>query len=263
MKHAILICAFYNKELLDRTLESIYANNCSHDFDIYFLENPSERSSEIHSLKNKYPKIKFYICQENIDIGIFDAFIKHYMKEELEKYEYITICEGDVVLDKESINEVINILDNNSEVKVCSVKLHVNLKKYQAIQHLINSWVPPPAPYKDFNVGTTGLQFLTFRTGVLYNFLGNADKFPAPIAATNNHRYIGINDHCILKYCSHNKLTWAVTKEFGLDHTGWEGLLDMENSAYYKRRTKDIENNKIRVTRLDYSIYDFTLLENE
>ena len=42
MKHAILICAFYNKELLDRTLESIYENNCSHDFDLFFLKQQSD-----------------------------------------------------------------------------------------------------------------------------------------------------------------------------------------------------------------------------
>jgi hypothetical protein len=54
-KLAILICAFYNKELLDRTLASIYLNASSHDFDIFFLENPSERSDEICTLKKNIP----------------------------------------------------------------------------------------------------------------------------------------------------------------------------------------------------------------
>jgi hypothetical protein len=44
---AILICAYFNKNLLDRTLESIYLNESKYEFDIYFLENPSENSDDI------------------------------------------------------------------------------------------------------------------------------------------------------------------------------------------------------------------------
>jgi hypothetical protein len=261
-KLAILICAFYNKELLDRTLTSIYLNASSHDFDIFFLENPSERSDEICTLKKKYPNINYYICQENIDIGIFDAFSKYYMKTELKKYDYITICEGDMVLDKNAIDECIGILDNNSEVGLCSVKTHKDLEKYKKLQHLINKWIPTPRTYKNFLAGETGLQFLTFKTDIFYDFLENVHKFPAYIAATNNNTYVGINDNCIKRYCEHNNIIWGQTINTGLDHTGWELFLT-DKFNYFKKREEDIKNKKIRVSRSDYSIYDFTLLENK
>jgi hypothetical protein len=133
--------------------------------DIIFLENPSKYSDSIKNLAKKYNIYKHFICNENIEGHVFQIFCNKY-KSIIESYKYIAMLEADVVLDKESIHESMDILNSSSDnVGLLSIDLHLNNKKYYNLP--INDWVPKAIFIDKYKVGVTGFQFIIFKKDVL------------------------------------------------------------------------------------------------
>jgi hypothetical protein len=111
----ILLNCFFNFELINRTLKSIKETNfyC----DIIFLENPSKYSKEIKDIGRKYKIYKHYISDDNIEGNVFTLFIKNF-KQIIDNYDYIGLSEADVVLEKDSLEEAIKILDLNDIINI-------------------------------------------------------------------------------------------------------------------------------------------------
>ena len=81
-------------------------------------------------LAKKYNIYKHFICNDNIDGNVFHLFCNSY-HEIIKKYTYIAMSEADVVLDKDSLHEGIDILNkSNNEVELLSIDLLLDHKKY-------------------------------------------------------------------------------------------------------------------------------------
>ena len=136
-KLLILINCYFNYKDIERTVISILNNDIP--VDIIFLENPSKYSNQIKNLATKYNIFKHFICNENIEFGTLSLFIKKY-PDILNNYEYIAASEGDVELEKNSINECFSLLKKYNDCGNCSIDIRLDKKKYKHLP--IEIWVP-------------------------------------------------------------------------------------------------------------------------
>ena len=225
MKHAIIMLVYYNYDLIERCLKSFSHYLKDNKADIYFIENPSIHSIKIKELVKKYNINFHYICNENIGGCAFELFPRQ-NKSLMEKYEYISVTESDVIVENGAIEECIDILDNNVEVPVISIQLNCELYKYRNLP--TSKWVHRSQKYKTFYKGSTGFQFIMFRNYVLYDFLEklNNKKIINPIALGCRNFY-GVSDSNLTHYIKMIKSVWARTNS-KLDHIGWEKYVDKD-----------------------------------
>ena len=229
MKHAIIMLVYYNHDLIERTLKSFRKYRDNHSVDIYFIENPSKNSSLIKDLANTYNINHHYICSENIGGILIGHFLRKMKIGLLNKYDYISITESDVVVDDGSIEETVTILNENHEIPVSYIQLNCDLEKYTKLP--INEWVPKPVRYKTFYTGITGFQFITFRKDILYDFLNRLKnkEISAPIA-------LGCSDYYDVSDTNLRIYIYNVLKQKGgitnrkLDHIGWEKYMDINGN---------------------------------
>lgn len=243
-KLLILLNCFFNHELINRTLKSIKETNfyC----DIIFLENPSKYSDEINKLGVQYKIYKHYICDENIEGNIFTLFIKNF-KNIINNYDYIGLSEADVVLEKDSLDEAIQILDmNDNSIGNISIDLDLNYEKYNELP--LNTWINPPKIIENYKVGPTGYQFIIFKRDFLYDFIETLDKkIIFSKVALGVEKYYGLSDSNLSLFNEYRKKLWIRTNKTKLDHIGWELYLKInENNEYVKFKNENISNKKIR-----------------
>ena len=267
MKHCIIMLVYYNYDLIERTLKSFQKYRDNNDVDIYFIENPSKNSSLIKDLANTYNVNYHYICSENIGGILFEYFLRKMKSVLLDKYDYISTTESDVVVENGSIEEAISILNENHEIPVSYIQLNCELEKYKKLP--ISRWVPKPIKYKTFYEGITGFQFITFRKDILYDFLDRLKnkEIIAPIALGCSNFY-GLSDtNCEIYIYNVLKQKGGITNR-KLDHIGWEKYMDINGNLVemgdyclekkkhvYRTRSNDILDNIEQ-----YKIKDITKL---
>jgi len=251
----ILFNCFFNVSDIERTVVSVL--NTGYPCDIIFLENPSKYSDSIKNLAKKYNIYKHFICNENIEGNVFQIFCNTH-KNIIESYKYIAMSEADVVLDKESIHESINILnDSSDEIGVLSIDLHLNNEKYYNLP--INDWVPKPTYMGKYKVGNTGVQFIIFKKYILNEFINaiNNKRLCNSVALGVNN-YYGISDTNLSIFIKKINKLWIRTIQHKLDHIGWEHYI-LNNDEYVQEKEKNIRNGKIRAN-IDISLYFLTEL---
>jgi len=266
MKHAIIMLVYYNHDLIERTLKSFQKYRDNNEVDIYFIENPSKNSPLIKDLANTYNVNYHYICSENIGGILFEYFLRkmHFL---LDKYDYISTTESDVVVEDGSIEEAISILNENNEIPVSYIQLNCDLEKYKKLP--ISSWVPKPTKYKTFYTGITGFQFISFRKIILYDFLNRLEnkEIIAPIALGCSN-YYGLSDTNLGIYINNILRQKGGITNGKLDHIGWEKYIDMngnfiETGEYCLEKKKHVyrtRSNEILDNMERYKIKDITKL---
>lgn len=266
MKHAIIMLVYYNHDLIERTLKSFQKYRDNNEVDIYFIENPSKNSPLIKDLANTYNVNYHYICSENIGGILFEYFLRkmHFL---LDKYDYISTTESDVVVEDGSIEEAISILNENNEIPVSYIQLNCDLEKYKNLP--ISHWVPKPTKYKTFYTGITGFQFITFRKNILYDFLNKLKnkEIIAPIACGCSDFY-GLSDTNLGIYIENILRQKGGITNGKLDHIGWEKYIDIngnlnETGEYCLEKKKHVyrtRSNEILDNIERYKIKDITKL---
>lgn len=258
-KTAIVMLIYYNYDLVERTLESFSGKFSG---DIIFVENPSVHSHEMRMIAKKYNVKYHYVCNQNIGGCAFELFFRHH-RLLLENYDFIAATESDVVIGDGAIQETIDILKNNSEVKISSIQLDVGLHKYRNLP--LDQWIPRPVPYKDFFVGCTGFQFIMFPRPVLYQFLKELSekKHVNPIALGCSDFY-GLSDTNLNSFVEKNHMLWGITTR-KCDHIGWEKYLDddqnyCESTDYCKTREKHLYFTRSNEVLDKMNEFDFAVL---
>lgn len=244
MKHAIVMLVYYNHDLIKRTLDSFQLFRDNNDVDMYFIENPSKNSSLIKDLVSAYNINYHYICSENIGGFLIEHFCRKMRNMLMDKYDYISITESDVVVDDGAIKESITILNENPEIPVTYIQPNCNLEKYQKLP--INEWVGKFEKYKTFYTGITGFQFVTFRKNILYDFLDRLkNKEIIGSIALGCSDFYGLSDTNLGKYIYEilNLKGGVTTRK--LDHIGWEKYIDIngnvcETGEYFLEKSKNV-----------------------
>ena len=246
-KMLILMHAFFNYDFIERTINSIYnQNNKDIDIDIIFLETESKYSNKIKKLANKYKIYKHFFIKDNTSAN-FTIFSRDY-KSIINKYDFIALTEGDVVLDKNSLTEAFYII-NKYNMPFCAIDLYTNLPKYKNIQDKINTWISKPIIEKDYNIIKTGVQFMIFKKNIYNKLIDDLTnkKLISPIAlgVSNFHGLSDSNIHLFLKLNNYKSIA---TKYNKLDHIGWEP--NIFNTK------KNIEYNNLKIENLNKGLRD-------
>lgn len=243
----LLINCFFNVSLIDRCLESI-KNSLKNTFtlDIILLENPSKYSEEIYRLGKKYNIYKHYICNDNIEGNIFTVYMEKY-KDTIQKYKYVGMSEGDVVMEEGALEEAIGILErNDARVGNISIDVELNYSKYYNLP--IRQWIPVARHVDDYDVGPTGFQCIVFKRDFALDFFAELKKQTlCGSVALGNTVFYGLSDTNLTIYNERRNTLWIRTKKYKLDHIGWEMYIDMNND-YVREKEKNLSTNKIRYT---------------
>ena len=230
-KHAIVMLAYFNCDLVERTLESFgnYRKNTS--VDVFLIENPSKNSASMREIAVKYNVAGHYMCSENVGVSLFEEFLR-LRRAQMSDYDFISITESDVVVEDGAIEETLSILQENAEIPIAQIQLNVDLDKYRKLLLGNEWWVPQPIRYKTFFRGMTGFQFVTLRKEVMYDVLDRLGRkeISGDISgmAGAPGTYTGLSDQTLGKYIRLHHEGLAAITNLRLDHIGWEKYLDSE-----------------------------------
>ena len=259
-KMLIIMKVFFNYDFVERTIISIKnQKNNSIEYDIIFLETESKYSNKIKKLADKYKIYKHFFIEHNISNIplIFSRDNKHI----IDKYDFIALTEGDVVLEKGAFNEAFYII-NKYNFPYCAIDLYTNLPKYKNIQNKINTWVLEPIIKKDYNIRKTGVQFMIFNKNIYNKLITDLlnKKISSPIAL-GEKKFYGLSDSNIHLFLRLNNCKSITTKYNKLDHIGWEPLIyNTKKNIEYKNIKK--ENIKKRLRKnIDISNYKLKLIK--
>ena len=161
------------------------------------------------------------------------------------------MSEADVVLDKDSLHEGIDILNrSNNDVEVLSIDLLLDHKKYYNLP--IDSWVPKPSNINGYSVGATGFQFIIFKNYVLHEFITSLNKkeLVSPVALGVNDCYM-MSDSNLSLFIKKRKRLWVRTIKNKLDHIGWEKYI-FNNDEYVKIKNDNM--SAALILRMKYII---------
>jgi hypothetical protein len=143
-----------------------------------------------------------------------------------------------------------DIEKSNDNIHNVSVDIKLDTVKYHNLP--IRVWVPQSTPYKDYLLGHTGFQFITFTRDFLYKFINDINnKLLCSHIALGTQYYTGLSDSNLLHCNSKHGYKWARAKYNTLDHIGWENYI-LNNNEYVKLKWENI-NNKILRENIDVS----------
>ena len=236
-----IVLAYFNYKDVEATLSSL------ENTDIIILENPSKYSEQMSNVVKKFPEvIHHFIAKENNDMEIAHYFLNNYSSL-LEKYKYIAITEGDVILEKGALEEAIFLLDKYAHVGNVSIDLSLENLTIPPLPPSAVNWVPRGSDCGDHIFGDTGFQFILFRKEHLFDFISeiNNKTISAPIALGIND-FTGISDTNLGIFNRRKKTPWIRTKYHKLLHIGWEHYKD-PNDEYWLLKTESLNTGKIRV----------------
>ncbi len=239
-RHAILMIAFFNVDLIEQTLKSLLYSLSppispqTLPYDIYILENPSPNSSKILEMLKKYKHlIKKHILSDlnNFANIIVDAFDQNLIPTD---YQYYSVTESDVYLDPGAYDEAISIMEKY-QFKVCAIDLlldNLPVKKYP----MAHSWVPLPRYFKDYTVGLTGFQFIVFDGLFFLEYLASFQQKKDQARSTGQPCDL-IRDQLLDQYCKQKGIVMARTKNKKLLHLGWN-LYAEDDNEYVKLKAE-------------------------
>jgi hypothetical protein len=246
----VLLNCFFNTDFIERTVVSIIETK--YPCDIVFLENPSKYSEDIRLLAKKYNVYKHFISNNNMEGNIFHLFCNLHSNI-IEKYTYIAMSEADVVLDKESLHEAIEILNySDKKIEILSIDILLDYKKYYNLP--LDNWVPKPINVNGYSVGSTGFQFIIFKNYVLNEFIKSLNKkeLVSPVALGVNNFHM-MSDSNLDMFIKKRETLWVRTIKNKLDHIGWEKYI-LNNDEYVKEKENNIVKKKIR-DNIDLTLY--------
>jgi len=231
-----------------------------HSIDIVILENPSKYSKKMSETVKKYgDRIKaHYLCSQNIEMVCFQAYTLINKLDIQQKYDYICISEGDVVLKPGSMRECYNLI--NPQQPVCSI--NISLENLKIPPHPADAiyWVPPRKIYKDHKEGEFGLQFVMIETLYFYDFLDALEKKELGERIPLGESTHSFSDTNLRAYMRKTGVKFYNTLKNDLIHIGWDHFLDPKDEYWCHRNTL-IKEKKIRVTH-DPKNVKFILITN-
>lgn len=251
---------FFNYDFVERTIISIKnQKNNSIEYDIIFIEIESKYSNKIKKLAEKYKIYKHFFTKHNI-AGLIKLFSKDY-RNIINKYDFIALTEGDVVLDKECFSEAFYII-NKYNFPYCAIDLYTNLPKYKKIQNKINKWVLDPLIKKEYNIRKTGVQFMIFSKNIYNKLIMDVlNKKLISAIALGEKKFHGLSDSNIHLFLKLNNYKSITTKYNKLDHIGWEpNIYNTKKNIEYSNIKKENIKKKLR-KNIDISNYKLELIK--
>lgn len=117
MELSIIITKYKNPEILKVCIDSIRRNLTIKDYEIIVADSEGEDETEM-MMREDYPEVKYVPCRENIG---FEGTVKN--GYEKSKGKYVLILNHDIIVKKNSIENILTYLKNNSDVGLCGPKL--------------------------------------------------------------------------------------------------------------------------------------------
>lgn len=260
----ILVEAYFNYNDIDRTLESLVGNKSLYQtydetpYDIIVLQNPSKYTDSMEKVLNKYSEfiLKRYMSNENIEGNIFQYFLTNY-RHITDKYRFIAITEGDVVLDRDAFSEAYTLINKYENVGNVSIDLSLENLKIPPLPPGASNWVPTGITCDDHIIGDTGFQFILFRKNHIYEFLEMINKkLICNSIACGVSNYYGISDTNLGVFNRMKGRPWIRTKYNKLLHIGWEHYMDPLDE-YWQTKNESLKQGMLR-TNMDLSTIKLT-----
>lgn len=196
MKHICCLHVFYNTEHTIKCFESLK----NLDMDFIILEDESIYSPEIQNYFSDKNILKYCLFKDSGGNAL------SFYRDEVDlfkQYDYITFSDCDLYHEnqKEVFNEITSILDNYSEVGVCSASLsHENLPSWS------RGWgMSGRDRGQDYIEARTGIWFSTFR-GDFTEIFNVACWW----------------DYKIIDQCNHLRKKWVRAKNNSVYHLTWD-----------------------------------------
>jgi len=117
MELSIIITSYKNSELLKVCIDSIKKNCTGTDYEIIVADSETEEKTEM-LMRESYPETTFIPFQENMG---FQALVK--AAYEKSKGEYILILNGDIIVKKDSVENLLNFIRADSKIGIVGPQL--------------------------------------------------------------------------------------------------------------------------------------------
>lgn len=137
MKLSIILVNWNTERLTKQTLESVYEETKSIDFEVIVVDNNSTRDNSVEMIKKEFPQV---ILIENKDNLGFGKANNQGMK--IAKGEYFFLLNTDTIVLDGAINRLVNYLDEKKDVMRVGPKL---LNEDRTFQHACRRNLPTPA----------------------------------------------------------------------------------------------------------------------
>lgn len=117
MELSIIITSYKNPELLKICINSIRKNYSGRDYEIIVADSCTEEKTEM-MMDEDYPEVKFLPFEKNVG---FQQLVKEGFRAS--KGECILILNGDIIVQNDSIEILLDFLKNNPAVGIAGPKL--------------------------------------------------------------------------------------------------------------------------------------------
>lgn len=117
MELSIIITHYRNPELLKVCVDSIKKNYSGSDYEIIVSDSATEEKTEM-MMREDFPEIKFIPSAKNIGFG---ATVKNGYEVSIGKY--VLILNGDIIVKKNSIENLLDYMRNNPETGIVGPQL--------------------------------------------------------------------------------------------------------------------------------------------
>lgn len=117
MELSIIVASYKNPQLLRLCLEAILENISLEEYEIIVVDGATEEDTK-DLMRERFPQIKFKSNQNNV------GFLKLVNQGlDLAKGKYYLIINGDIILQKNSVEKMLDFLKNNPDVGIVGPKL--------------------------------------------------------------------------------------------------------------------------------------------
>lgn len=220
--HICILFCFHNIHHIKQCYESLKCPG----IDFFIVENKSENSNQIEDYFKQQDITGYIQFQNNVTFRAIEIFIENYHSL-LEKYDYITISDGDlkVMNSQDTFLEIVKNL-NLDNIGVSCVDLSLENFPY----HIEGSrgWIPNPIQENDEYIEcATGIHLCTIKKENLYLF---------------KQTFI---DSSIRELTYSNSLKWVKTKKNKAVHLTWD-LYNLGNEYFeFKKNSPNLWNHSL------------------
>jgi len=227
--------------------EDLEADPEGHQIDLVVLENPSKYSKQMGEVVKKYgDRVKaHYLCSQNIEMVCFQAYAERFQEEIQNKYDYVCVSEGDVVLRGQSMRECWALISEKQPV--CAIEMSTENIKIPPHPPGAVYWKPPRQVFPDHKEGEFGLQFVMIEQKYYYNFLEALNKKELSERIPLGSPTQSFSDTNLRQYMRKTGVKFYNTIRHELVHIGWDHFLD-PTDEYWNHRNSLIKQKKIRIT---------------
>ncbi|MCH3964309.1 MAG: glycosyltransferase family 2 protein [Clostridium sp.] len=132
IKLAVVICNYNKKNYILKCIESVMESSFK-NLDIYVVDNASTDESVQAIRQNFSGKLTLIENAENLGgSGGFNTGLKEVLKKD---YRYILLLDNDVIMDKEAILNLYDLLENSANIAIAGSKLY-SMNNPKQIQEL-------------------------------------------------------------------------------------------------------------------------------